>query len=209
MPGTSSANSSISLALSSTAMLVRPVILPPGRARLAMNPEPTGSPTYCHDNGYGRCCAPDCNHCRRALCDDDIDIAVNKLSHNARVLVECSLRPANVDGQVLPFDVAAPAHTITERAQRGMHQRQACENPDAPDLRLLRDRREWPSRCAADERDELASSHSKTSSARPDRGSGTVMPSALAVFRLIYNSTLVARWTGRSPGFSPLRTRPA
>src|SRR6516164_10195385 len=86
---------------------------------------------------------------------------------------------------------------------------QGCENPDAPDLRLLRDRREWPSRCAADERDELASAHSKTSSARPDRGSGTVMPSALAVFRLIYNSTLVACWTGRSPGFSPLRTRPA
>jgi hypothetical protein len=25
--------------------MVRPVILPPGRARLAMNPKPTGSPT--------------------------------------------------------------------------------------------------------------------------------------------------------------------
>src|SRR6516165_7450622 len=45
MPGTSSANSSISLALRSTETAERPVILPPGRARLAMNPEPTGSPT--------------------------------------------------------------------------------------------------------------------------------------------------------------------
>jgi hypothetical protein len=30
-----------------------------------------------------------------------------------------------------------------------------------------------------------ASSHSNSSSARPDNGSGTLMPSALAVFRLI------------------------
>ena len=33
--------------------------------------------------------------------------------------------------------------------------------------------------------------HSNNSSARPERGSGTVMPSALAVFRLMYRSTLV------------------
>src|SRR2546427_7896587 len=50
--------------------------------------------------------------------------------------------------------------------------------------------------------------HSNISSARPDRGSGTVMPSALAVFRLMYSSNLVACWTGRSAGFSPLRIRP-
>jgi hypothetical protein len=50
--------------------------------------------------------------------------------------------------------------------------------------------------------------YSINSSARPDRGSGTVMPSALAVFRLMYISTLVTCWTGRSAGFSPLRIRP-
>src|SRR2546430_10336069 len=33
--------------------------------------------------------------------------------------------------------------------------------------------------------------HSNTSSARPDKGSGTVMPSALAVFRFRKSSTLV------------------
>ena len=38
--------------------------------------------------------------------------------------------------------------------------------------------------------------------------SGNVMPSALAVLRLMYSSTLVACWTGRSAGFSPLRIRP-
>jgi hypothetical protein len=60
-----------------------------------------------------------------------------------------------------------------------------------------------------EQRDELAPLHySITSSARPDRGSGTVMPSALAVLRLMKSSTLVACWTGRSAGFSPFRTRP-
>ena len=50
--------------------------------------------------------------------------------------------------------------------------------------------------------------YSITSSARPDRGSGMVMPSVLAVLRLMYSSTFVACCTGRSAGFSPLRTRP-
>ena len=50
--------------------------------------------------------------------------------------------------------------------------------------------------------------HSITSSARPSSVSGTVRPSALAVLRLMTNSTLVACCTGRSAGFSPLRMRP-
>src|SRR3974390_846506 len=44
-------------------------------------------PDY-HDNGYGPCCAPDCDHRWSGPCDDDINIAVNKLSHNTWVLVE-------------------------------------------------------------------------------------------------------------------------
>src|ERR1700730_9834923 len=51
--------------------------------------------------------------------------------------------------------------------------------------------------------------HSKISSARPDNGSGMVMPSARAVFKLMYISTFVACCTGRSAGLSPLRIRPA
>src|SRR5690242_9349454 len=50
--------------------------------------------------------------------------------------------------------------------------------------------------------------YSITSSARPIRVLGTVRPSALAVFRLMINSTLVDCWTGKSAGFSPLRIRP-
>src|SRR5262245_43657757 len=70
----------------------------------------------------------------------------------------------------------------------------------------LRPRRHRPHCCAADQCDELAPpDHSITSSARPISGSGMVRPRALAVFRLMINSTLVACWTGRSAGFSPLR----
>src|SRR5262245_2937869 len=45
----------------------------------------------------------------------------------------------------------------------------------------------------AEPHDELPQYHSITSSARPDKGSGTVMPSALAVFRYRKSSTLVDR----------------
>src|SRR6516225_1535545 len=51
--------------------------------------------------------------------------------------------------------------------------------------------------------------HSITSSARASRVAGTSRSSALAVARLTTSSYLVGSWIGRSPGFSPLRTRPA
>src|SRR6266481_5581562 len=50
--------------------------------------------------------------------------------------------------------------------------------------------------------------YSITVFARTSNESGTVMPSALAVFRLMINSTFVTCWTARSTGFSPLRIRP-
>src|SRR6516162_1204422 len=59
--------------------------------------------------------------------------------------------------------------------------------------RLLRSCRERPRGCrAAEQRDELAARHSITSSARPSSGSGTVRPSALAVFILMTSSTFTA-----------------
>ena len=53
----------------------------------------------------------------------------------------------------------------------------------------------------------LPSHHSITSSVRASSEMGGSRPSALAVLRLMTNSNLVACWTGRSPGFSPLRMR--
>src|SRR4051794_16563500 len=50
--------------------------------------------------------------------------------------------------------------------------------------------------------------YSITSSAATSKPGGTARPSALAVLRLITSSNLADCWTGRSPGFSPFRTRP-
>ena len=51
--------------------------------------------------------------------------------------------------------------------------------------------------------------HWITSSARANNVGGIVRPSAFAALRLIMSSSFTARWTGRSPVFSPLRMRPA
>src|SRR5262245_44156451 len=87
------------------------------------------------------------------------------------------------------------------------------QHADAPHRpRLLRARRERPRSggCrAAKKREELAPSHSITSLASACRVGGTSMPSDLAVLRLITSSNLVGRMIGKSPGFSPLRIRPA
>jgi hypothetical protein len=62
-------------------------------------------------------------------------------------------------------------------------------------------------RRSAKQRDELAAVHSITSSAVNKSGGGIVRPSVLAVARLITSSYLVGCWKGRSPAFSPRRTR--
>src|SRR5262249_45328231 len=76
-------------------------------------------------------------------------------------------------------------------------------------LTLLRARRERPCRRhAAEERDELASPHSITSSAVASRVGGTVRPSILAVWALMTSSNLLDCTTGSSAGFAPLRICP-
>src|SRR5262249_46011147 len=67
-------------------------------------------------------------------------------------------------------------------------------------LGLLRPRRERPRGPAADERDEIATLHSITSSASCWSCQGTSRPSALAVFRLMTNSNFVGCWIGSSSG---------
>src|SRR5262245_51847168 len=75
---------------------------------------------------------------------------------------------------------------------------------------LLRARHDRPSRRrTAEQRDELAAAdHSITSSASASTLSGIVMPSALALLRLMAISNFVGCSTGRSAGFSPLRILP-
>jgi len=51
--------------------------------------------------------------------------------------------------------------------------------------------------------------YSITSLAAAYRAAETIIPSAFAVFKLMTRSNLVGCTTGRSPGFVPLRMRPA
>ena len=55
---------------------------------------------------------------------------------------------------------------------------------------------------------EKQSPYSITSSACASSVGGISRPSVRAVCKLMTNSNLIARRTGRSPGFSPLRMRP-
>src|SRR5215813_8974591 len=74
--------------------------------------------------------------------------------------------------------------------------------------RLAAFHRKRPRSCrGANQRDELASLHSITSSARASTVGGTSRPSALAVFVLRTVSYFTGVCTGRSAGFSPLRMR--
>ena len=70
---------------------------------------------------------------------------------------------------------------------------------------LLRAHSERPHCRTAKKGDELAPSHSITSSASCWSCKGTSRPIALAVLRLITSSYLVGACTGRLAGFSPLR----
>src|SRR6516225_4707823 len=119
-----------------------------------------------------------------------------------------TIGPTIIDRDILTLDeagvVKAMLHDCNER--RIGHWRTTAEQSDHRHW-LLRARRERQRGCAAEQRDELAPFHSISSSAKPDSGSGTVRPSALAVFRFMTSVYLSARWMGRSPGFVPLRMR--
>src|SRR5215467_8915218 len=121
--------------------------------------------------------------------------------------------PAGIDPQVAALAPSQLAERLCERGEPGLPLgivrgdiREHANAPRAFDL--LRPRRERPRRCcAAEQRDELAPSHSITSSARPRSIGGTSRPSAFAVLRLITSSYLVGCCTGKSAGFVPRRMR--
>src|SRR5215468_4842820 len=144
--------------------------------------------------------------------ENDIDFQSNELGCELGEAFAASLRPAIFDREIAAVDPAEIAHSLHEGGGPLALRRRAArsEQSDGRHLRLLRARRKWPrGRSAADQRYELAALHSITSSARATSCRGTSIPSASAVLRLMISSTLVTCWTGNSPGFSPLRIRPA
>src|SRR5262245_2780356 len=122
------------------------------------------------------------------------------------------IRPAVFDRDILALDIAGFGQALTEGGshRRVRPGRRTVEKPDHRHRRLLRPRRERPSRRrAAEERYELAPvAHSITSSAAASSLSGTARPNIRAVCALMTSSNLFACTTGKSSGFAPLRMRP-
>src|SRR5262249_10608479 len=146
----------------------------------------------------------------RAVAGDKYgDLLANQFRRQSRQAIVLTLRPTVFDRDVLAFDKPGFGQSLAERGQQRptLRERRAAEEPDHRHRRLLRARRERPGRCAAEQRYELAAPHSITSSARSRNSRLIVRPRFFAVLRLITSSNLIGSWTGRSPGFSPLRMR--
>src|SRR6516162_521119 len=139
-------------------------------------------------------------------------MAANEVSHHFLQLIVSARQPVVLDRHVLAFGVASFGQTFAERGHI-THDGFWCCGVDKSDhrhRRLLRTRRKRPRRCrAAEQRDELATFHSITSSARASTVVEMSRPSALAVFMLITSSNLTGACTGSSLGLTPLTIRSA
>src|SRR5262245_49899058 len=143
--------------------------------------------------------------------DNDVDLYSNQLRGKPGKSIELLFRRTELEEKILAFNITGFAQCFTQLRPKGLD---ICiayeERTNSIDLwLLLRARREWPHRRAAQKRNDLAAPHSITSSASARSLSGISSPSAFAVPRLITNSNLVGCMTGRLAGFSPLRMRPA
>src|SRR5262245_3393398 len=141
---------------------------------------------------------------------DCIDRTIDQFCCERGQSVVLIVRPAIVDQEILLLHITALVQALVERGYRRLivSLSRAAEKSKRQHPRLLRARRERPpSRRAPEQRDEIAPSHSITSSARASNVAGTSRPRLFAVLRLIASSYLVGACTGRSAGFSPLRMR--
>src|SRR6202040_543804 len=119
-------------------------------------------------------------------------LSADQIGHQCWQAVVLALQPMVLDRHVLPFDIAGFVEAFAKRSPitRRAIGRSGVKEADHRQCRLLPARGERPS--GSEQGDKLAPPHSITSSARPSSVSGNVMPSALAVFMLMYSSTLVA-----------------
>src|SRR5262245_4238773 len=138
---------------------------------------------------------------------NDRDLATNEVGRLRRQSLVSTFRPTILDRHVLAFYVADFLQSWAKRGCVGCIPLRRCavEEPDHRHCRLLRWGRQWPNSCANEQRYELPSLHSMTSSARARSVAGTVMPSALAVFILMTSWKRVGCSTGKSAGWAALR----
>src|SRR5262249_39798638 len=154
------------------------------------------------------------SHSRRGPgCENDIGRERDQLRCIRAIKLDITRAPAGLDPHITsdrPAELLQPLQQCRETPlSLGIAPGQIHEYPDAPHpLAVLRSRSDRPrGRCAAEKRDEVAPSHSITSSARASTVGGISRPSAFAVLRLTTSSYLVGACTGKSDGFSSLRMR--
>src|SRR5262249_354053 len=153
-----------------------------------------------------RCCSEYCGE--TSTRNDGADPSANQFGGQLGQPIELIFCPAKEKRNVVAFDIAGLAKTLAKPAQTVRHRvgQPRVEESNHRHRRLLRTRGDWPrTRRAAEQRHELASSHSIRSSASNGIELGTSMRSALDVCMLITNSNLVDCNPGRSAGFAPLR----
>src|SRR5580704_10137936 len=151
-----------------------------------------------------------CRQCSDIAADgcDDCDLAMNKIRREDRQSVRMALGPAKLDCHVLAVDKAGFLQALAERLGFLGIWGSTVKKPDHRQRRLLRAGGERPRGYrAAKERDELAPSHSITSSARDAKVGDIDKPIAFAALRFITIWYFVGAWIGRSLGFSPWRIR--
>ena len=144
---------------------------------------------------------------------NDIGLQCDQLPRDPLHRLHVGPSPASVEPYVVALHPPELLQSLSKCRDPGLCFRVVLsiehQHADAPHpLGLLRARRDRPRRSAAEQRDELAPSHSITSSARASSVGGTSRPSALAVLRLRTSSIFTACSTGRSAGLTPLRIFP-
>src|SRR5262249_7191516 len=151
-----------------------------------------------------------CGECRRRVQRGDHgNLSARELGSQPGQALVLIIGVAIVGHHRAAFEGALLGQTLSENPDERLRQPARGKKGHHWTGGRLRARCKRPRGRSTKERDELAPPHSITSSARASRVGGTSMPRALAVCRLMTSSNLVARWTGNSPGFSPLRMRPA
>src|SRR6516162_7649413 len=178
--GTTSRKSSSRFPARSVNWTDRPVTLPPGRARLATMPVPTGSPAPAKTIGMS---AVACFAARAGRVPTvTIDLELDKLGRNLGEAFGASLGPAILDRDAAALEPAEFVQSLHKSAEPlTLDQRRGCaQEPNGRQLpRLLRARRERPRRGAAECDQQFPSSDRDCHTPLPRRvrkGNGTTPP---------------------------------
>ena len=151
---------------------MKPVALPPGRARLSTKPLPTGSVAIGNTIGTVRVICSNCPTVEPPEARMTSGASATNSAACRRMSPGIGSGPADIDLQVAADRPAQQRQPLQERSDAGLIWRivRGCgqEHADTPHpLGLLRSRHQRPRRRrAAEQRDELAAFHSITSSAR-------------------------------------------